>query len=165
MKTFSRRRAALSAFSAVFVLSLALAQAPCGYAQTPAQPGTQEIAGAQVSPEGSAATVSGPEIPPAVAKALAAMQARIEQLEAELKARTTEQRSAQTTQGPTANAIAETSLPALTQVPAVKEVPASAQAAVDSPWSCAHKEGKDRAILGLGLDLAERQPAQQRRGL
>ena len=38
--------------------------------------------------------VSDPEISPAVAKALAAMQARIEQLEAELKARTTEQRSA-----------------------------------------------------------------------
>jgi hypothetical protein len=107
MKTLLRKGAALPAFPTFFVLSLALAQAPCGHAQTQAQPNTQATVDAPASPEGSVAGVGGiskspaqvvnlsdPEISPAVAKALAAMQARIAQLEAELKAHTTEQRPA-----------------------------------------------------------------------
>jgi hypothetical protein len=155
MKTLLRKGAALPAFPAFFVLSLALAQAPCGHAQTQAQPNTQATVDAPASPEGSVAGVGGiskspaqvvnlsdPEISPAVAKALAAMQARIAQLEAELKAHTTEQRPAaaavapaQASQGTPANAIAEPS-------PASAQPPASAQTAVESPTTTPAKKAK-----------------------
>jgi len=93
MKTLLRKGAVLPALSSVLVLSLALAQAPYGHAQTQAQPNTQATVSAPASSDGSVAGVGDSEISPAVAKALAAMQARIEQLEAELKARgTPEQR-------------------------------------------------------------------------
>jgi hypothetical protein len=93
MKTLLRKGAVLPALSSILVLSLALAQAPYGRAQTQAQPNTQATVSAPASSDGSVAGVGDSEISPAVAKALAAMQARIEQLEAELKARgTPEQR-------------------------------------------------------------------------
>ena len=93
MKTLLRKGAVLPALSSILVLSLALAQAPYGHAQTQAQPNTQATVSAPASSDGSVAGVGDSEISPAVAKALAAMQARIEQLEAELKARgTPEQR-------------------------------------------------------------------------
>ncbi len=108
MKIFScKKELVRPALPLVFALSLALYQVPCGHAQTQAQPGTQSTVGAQAqalsdgsmagggapgNSSGQVVGISDPEISPAVAKALAAMQARIEQLEAELKARGTPER-------------------------------------------------------------------------
>jgi hypothetical protein len=78
-----RERAVLPALSLILIVSLALAQAPSGYAQA------QSNIDVTSKSSGQPANVSDPEMSPAVAKALAAMQARIEQLEAELKARGT----------------------------------------------------------------------------
>jgi hypothetical protein len=83
MKTLLRKGAVLPALSLILIVSLALAQAPSGYAQA------QSNIDVTSKSSGQPANVSDQEMSPAVAKALAAMQARIEQLEAELKARGT----------------------------------------------------------------------------
>jgi hypothetical protein len=101
MSTWLRKTVALSTVRSIVVLSLAFTQAPHGYAQTPAQPGAQAKAAAQPSfglfdhsagtssskPADGATAADNQQLPPAVANALAAMQARIEQLEAELKSK------------------------------------------------------------------------------
>jgi hypothetical protein len=101
MSTWLRKAVALSTVRSIVVLSLAFTQVPRGYAQTPAQPGTQAKAAAQPSfglfdhsagtssskPADGATAADNQQLSPAVAKALAAMQARIDQLEAELKSK------------------------------------------------------------------------------
>jgi len=94
MKTLLRKAILISTFPSVLVLSLALDQASRCYAQTPAQPeATTKIAALHepaatpdVSPA-RPATVPDP-VSVDIAKELAAMKARIELLEAELKSRT-----------------------------------------------------------------------------
>jgi hypothetical protein len=79
IKTLLRKTAASSAFSPIFALSLVVALASQGYAQT--QMATQPDAHAKVE------AAPNPETSADIAKELAAMKARIEQLEAELKLR------------------------------------------------------------------------------
>ncbi len=95
-----------SAIPLAIMLILGLAQSPFSYAQDPAQDKSQTKLAklretAQPTPGGAAtdastasgkparlsATAADPAVPDAVAKALAAMQARIEELEAKLKSR------------------------------------------------------------------------------
>jgi len=113
MKTLLLKAVAVAAFPSVVVLSLTLALAPRGYAQTQEQPSTQtkpatprEIA--EASPVGSVQSVgesssksaerstgaADPEIPPAVAKELQEMRESIEQLKAELRARKAQEQAA-----------------------------------------------------------------------
>jgi len=80
----------------MLVLSLALGQIPCGYAQTATQPDAptkvaalrESSAVADVTPGGTA-TAPDSQSSQDILKELAAMKARIEQLEAELKSRST----------------------------------------------------------------------------
>ena len=101
MSTWLRKTVALSTVRSIVVLSLAFTQVPHSYAQTPAQPGAQAKVAAQPSlglfdhsagtssskPADPASAADNQQLPPAVANALAAMQARIDQLEAELKSK------------------------------------------------------------------------------
>jgi hypothetical protein len=95
MRARLRKAAAVSTFFSMLVLSLALAQAPRGYAQTSAQPDApakvaalhEPAAAPDVSPTRSAPALD-PQSSLDLAKELAAMKARIEVLEAELKSRT-----------------------------------------------------------------------------
>jgi hypothetical protein len=92
LRALLRKAAAVSTFPSMLVLSLAVAQAPRAYAQTPAPPdASTKVAalhepGADVAP-GRAAPALDPQSSLDIAKELAAMKARIEQLEAELKVR------------------------------------------------------------------------------
>ena len=92
LRALLRKAAAISTFPSMLVLSLAVAQAPRAYAQTPAPPdASTKVAAlhepaADVAP-GRAATAPDPQSSLDLAKELAAMKARIEQLEAELKVR------------------------------------------------------------------------------
>jgi len=86
------KAAAVSTFPSMLVLSLAVAQAPRAYAQTPAPPDASTKVAALHEPAadiapGRAATALDPQSSLDLAKELAAMKARIEQLEAELKVR------------------------------------------------------------------------------
>ena len=101
MKDLLRKGVALSTVRSIIVLSFALTQVPHSYAQTPAQTGAQAKAAAQPSfglfdhsagtssskPADGATAADNQPLPPAVANALAAMQARIDQLEAELRSK------------------------------------------------------------------------------
>ncbi len=102
MRTLSRKTVAVSPCLPILVLSLAVGHAARSYAQIQAQPDTQtkvaavhELLTGEVVRDGGAAVNSAPgalpatpdpEISPAVAKQLAAMQAEIEELKAALKA-------------------------------------------------------------------------------
>jgi putative OmpL-like beta-barrel porin-2 len=92
MRTPLHKLAAILAFATMLVLSLVIAQAPNCYAQTPAQTDAPANVAAlhkssvDVSPARSTAAPN-PESTLDMAKELAAMKARIEQLEAELKIR------------------------------------------------------------------------------
>jgi hypothetical protein len=172
MKTTStllRKGGALPAFSSIFVLSLALAHTPSGFAQTQSQADAQPTvgapdgsvagAGATSKSPGQPAGVSDPAISPAVAKALAAMQARIDQLESELKARgTPEQRptaaiGASTPAGGTVPGAAALSAQVLTPAPTTPEqstiseqkkpVPAEPFAYADWTWLNGNPRNKD----------------------
>ncbi len=113
MRTLSLKAIVVAAFPAMLLLSLALAPASRGYAQTQDQPQAQtkpatsrEIAHA--SPEGSvqgvgessskaaerSTSAADAEIPPAVAKELQEMRESIEQLKAELRARKAQEQAA-----------------------------------------------------------------------
>lgn len=89
-----RKAVAVSTFPSILVLSLAVGQPPSCCAQTPAQPGAptkvaalhEPSAAPDVSPVRSAAVID-PASSADIAKELAAMKARIELLEAELKSR------------------------------------------------------------------------------
>ena len=103
MRTLLRKAVAASAFSPMLVLSLVAGQTSRSYAQTQSQPdapsqvaalhapfsdGTARDGGATSnSAPGTPTAAPDPEISPAVAKQLAAMQAEIEELKAELKTR------------------------------------------------------------------------------
>ena len=92
LRALLRKAAAVPTFPCMLVLILAVAQAPRGYAQVPAPPdGQRKVAAlhepaADVAPS-RAATVTDPQSSLDLAKELAAMKARIEQLEAELRVR------------------------------------------------------------------------------
>ncbi len=86
IRNLTRKTLAVSVFSLTLVLSIAIGQVPRCYAETPAQPDAPAKIAADVSPGGSVAT-SDPAISVDIAKELAAMKARIELLEAELKRR------------------------------------------------------------------------------
>src|ERR1017187_3461667 len=91
MRGLLRKAVAVSTFPSILVLSLALAP-PC-YAQTQAQPEVPTKVAELHEPAtdatpARAATAPDPQSPVDVAKELAAMKARIELLEAELKSRT-----------------------------------------------------------------------------
>ena len=96
MRTLLRKAVVALAFPSMLVLSLALGQAQWCYAQAPAQPDApakvaalhDPAAAPDVSPARPAA-VPDPASSTDIAKELAAMKARIELLEAELKARGT----------------------------------------------------------------------------
>ena len=95
----------ISAIPLAIMLVLGLARTPFSYAQAPAQDKSQtklaklrepaqptdgaatDASTASGKPASPSATAADPAVPDAVAKALAAMQARIDQLEAELKSR------------------------------------------------------------------------------
>jgi putative OmpL-like beta-barrel porin-2 len=95
MRTLLRKAVAASVFPSMLVLSLAVGQAPRCYAQAPAQPDApakvaalhERAAAPDVSPARPAAAPD-PASATDIAKELAAMKARIELLEAELKSRT-----------------------------------------------------------------------------
>ena len=95
MRTLLRKAVAASVFPSMLVLSLAVGQAPRCYAQAPAQPDApakvaalhEPAAAPDVSPARPAAAPD-PAGATDIAKELAAMKARIELLEAELKSRT-----------------------------------------------------------------------------
>jgi hypothetical protein len=153
MKALLRKGVVRPAFPLVLALSLALLQVPRGHAQTQAQPDTQATVGAQTSSDGSVAGISDPEISPAVAKALAAMQARIEQLEAELKARGTPERQPTATGGvpaaagetaPSARALtAQVLTPQATAPKEEKPAPAEPFAFADWTWLNGTPRNKD----------------------
>jgi hypothetical protein len=93
MRTLLRKAVAASAFPSIVVLSLAVGQGPRCYAQAPAQPDApakvaalhEPAAAPDVSPARPAAAPD-PASSTDIAKELAAMKARIELLEMELKA-------------------------------------------------------------------------------
>jgi hypothetical protein len=135
------RVAATSVFSPMLVLSVALGQASRGFAQTQAPPNPATLAtlhgqpldsaardgavrdgGTSNPPATGAAAAPDPEISPAVAKELAAMQAEIEALKAELKSRSAAEPALSSP--PPAEAV---SAPA-SAVKATEPVPASATA-------------------------------------
>jgi len=94
-RTLLRKAIAASTLPSVLVLNLALGQASHCYAQTPAQPDTPTKVAALHEPSAAAdVSPSRPAVAPDplssadIAKELAAMKARIELLEAELKSRT-----------------------------------------------------------------------------
>ncbi len=95
MRTLLRKAVVASTFPSMLVLSLAVGQAPRCYAQAPAQPDApvkvaalhDPAAAPEVSPARPAAAPD-PASSTDIAKELAAMKARIELLEAELKSRT-----------------------------------------------------------------------------
>jgi len=92
-KTLLRKAVAVSTFPAMLVLSLAVGHAPRCYAQTAAPPDAPTKVAALHEPAADvaparAATTPDPQSSLDLAKELAAMKARIELLEAELKSRT-----------------------------------------------------------------------------
>jgi hypothetical protein len=111
--------AAFSASPALLVLSLAAGQAQPCYAQTQPQPDAPaKVAAASQTPDASAGqtpAASNTAISLEILKELDAMKARIEQLEAELKART----SAAASPAATTPATAVTAVPAPASAPAV----------------------------------------------
>ncbi len=178
MRTLSLKAIVVAAFPAMLVLSLALAPASRGYAQTQDQPQAQtkpatsrEIAHA--SPEGSvqgvgessskaaerSTSAADAEIPPAVAKELQEMRESIEQLKAELRARKAQEQAApslvtaefktQRAAEPAAPAtVAATSAPQT--VPPEKPKPAEPFAYADWTWLNGTPRNKRR---GVGFEI------------
>jgi Putative beta-barrel porin-2, OmpL-like. bbp2 len=126
IKTLLRKTAASSAFSPIFALSLVVALASQGYAQT--QMATQPDAHAKVE------AAPNPETSADIAKELAAMKARIEQLEAELKLRApggkleSAQPAAAVAAPPVAAPMTASTSPALATLQAASETAAAAPA-------------------------------------
>ena len=127
MRTLLRRTVAVLASPPILVLGLAVAQAQRGYAQTQSQPDAsmQLAAGHEPSPGGPDANVSGASVSgtavapdPEIVKRFAAMEARIEQLESQLKARGTAESAPS---------------PAVTAVKAIDTTAAAAQAEAAKP--------------------------------
>src|SRR5208282_1395366 len=95
MNNLLRKAVAVSAFPSMLVLSLAVGQAPRCYAQTAVPPdGWTKVAALHEAPAATDVSPARPAAAPDpassvdIAKELAAMKARIELLEAELKSRT-----------------------------------------------------------------------------
>jgi len=95
MRTLLSRAVVASAFPSMLVLSLAVGQAPRCYAQTAVPPdGWTKVAALHEAPAATDVSPARPAAAPDpassvdIAKELAAMKARIEMLEAELKSRT-----------------------------------------------------------------------------
>ena len=131
MRTPSRKIVAAAASALILFLSSAFTQR--GYAQTQTPPNTQTKVASDVGVTGSASpdrhvVVQDPEM---LAKQLAAMEARIAQLESELKSRTT--------QPPPAAAAVAPEAPTISAVPAAQAAPAAepslavAQTATEAP--------------------------------
>ncbi len=145
MKTLSRKAAAISVFPSMFVLIFAVSQPPRCFAQSQSQADAQTKVVALVEPlpagpEASAHAGSPPAATPTtpaadpelsldIAKELAAMKARIEQLELELKTRPpvpagTAHPAASVAVAPVAATTVATASPA----PSVAQLPANAAA-------------------------------------
>src|SRR5208282_3533412 len=123
MRTLLRKAVAVSAFPTLLVLNLAVVQAPRCYAQAQAQPDAPaKVAALHEAPTAPDVSPARPAAPPDpalsldIAKELAAMKARIELLEAELKARGT------TTDMPAG--LAKATDPAPTPAPTLAPTPA-----------------------------------------
>ena len=87
MNSSLRKVVAHAAIRSMVVLSLTAA-VPCGYAQSQADPSAdRSLHGGAAVGDSSSRSTGAAEIPPAVAKELEAMRDRIDQLEAELKAK------------------------------------------------------------------------------
>ncbi len=154
VKTLSRKTVSVIASSLIFFLSFAFAQAQRGYAQTLAPPNTQTMMASDVGVTKNAspnqpAVVLDQEM---LLKELAAMEARIVQLEAELKGRATQPPPAATAVAPamasptapmptaTPTAPVATATPAA-QAPA-EPAPAMAQATTETPAASPEKPAK-----------------------
>ena len=114
-------------------------------------------------PPAGAARATDPVNTSDIAKELAAMKARIELLEAELKRRTTATAPAAVPEAPL---LAVTPARTADILRAAVPIPVPPQAIVaqptgDSSTAVPAKKGKDCTFLGLGLDLAQWQSAQQ----
>src|ERR1700722_10053339 len=153
-KTLLHKAATISLFPSMLVVSLAMSQVPRGYAQTQAQTDTQTKLAALHEPlPGESDANTTPSAPataqPAaapdprvlldtdIAKELAAMRARIEQLEWELKSRTAAAQPAQPAPGqpaaavplpPPAPIVTATASPALSIVQAASDTSSAAPA-------------------------------------
>jgi hypothetical protein len=143
-----RKPVGASAFLSVLVLSLGVGQGVCCYAQTQTQPNDQPRVAAlhepvpgDTSTTNSTAIVNAqpaaapdPEISPAVAKQFAAMQAEIEQLQAELKGRGATEPASLSIGGSSTSAAAAAPAPATTSAaPAVSAAQAPSDAAAAKP--------------------------------
>ena len=171
-KTLLLKAVVLAAFPVMLVLSLALALAPRGYAQTPEQPPQTKPASpreiAQASPEGSvhgagdsssksaerSTGAADPEIPPAVARELQAMRESIEQLKAELRTRKAQEQAApsaslvtaefKTQHAPEPTALATVAATAAAQTnPPEQKPPAEPFAYADWTWLNGTPRNKD----------------------
>jgi hypothetical protein len=137
MRTLLRKAVAASTFPPLLVLSLAVVQAPRCYAQTQAQPvAPAKVAALNEPPAASDVSTAQPAPPPDpvavdIAKELAAMKARIEVLEAELKRHT----AAATAASPAALPPARVALALPAAVPTAAPARAVAQMASDSSSS------------------------------
>jgi hypothetical protein len=146
----SRRGLAASILPSILVLSLALA--PSAYAQTsaPADGGTKIAAlnepAADVAPGRAAATAPDPQSSLDVAKELAAMKARIELLEMELKSRTLPTEASLTPVIPAKAAVASPALATTNETPAAqpeKPAPSVPFAFADWTWLNGTPRNKD----------------------
>ena len=105
-------------------------------------------------------TTADQAIPPAVMKELEEMKKRIAQLEAQLQKRDAQPGTGSAAEG-TETASQGPNAPEARLAAASFAQPSVAQPQSENRGRCAHKKTKDRAFLGLGLDVAQRQPAQQ----
>ncbi len=133
----------------IFFCALALLPGahPC-FAQTSGQASGQQ------------ASAADQQIPPAVAKKLEAMEARIEQLEAELKARPVVAPLSAKASAPMPSSTAvstSSSISAATSAP----VAAQAQSEPTAAQTPAARARQNRAVFGCGLDLVKRQSPHQ----
>jgi hypothetical protein len=150
MRALLRKPAAVSAFLPMFVLSLCVGQGARCYAQAQAQPdapprvaalhdplpavsdanSTKSAAPADAKP--AATTVPDPDISRDIAKELAAMKARIEQLELELKSRPAASQPASVQPGPSQPEPAQPAAAAVSVAPAAAPAVTAASPAVAS---------------------------------
>ena len=96
MNTLLHKVVLLATFPSIAILSLTLAT-PHSHAQTTASSSDQSLHGGAAAGDSSSRSTAAADagIPPAVAKELAAMKERIEQLEAELKTRKAQEQAPQ----------------------------------------------------------------------
>jgi Putative beta-barrel porin-2, OmpL-like. bbp2 len=121
----ARKSAAVRAtFFLGLVMVLALGQSPCGYAQTllhPDTPSTTAVLRESPPDAASDQSAAGPPTSIDIAKELAAMKARIEVLEAELKSRSVTKEASGTTEAAKTAATSQSSGDSTSPLPATKE--------------------------------------------